>query len=291
MNDIIEEVNIENMIYEVRGVEVMLDSDLAKLYHVETRIFNQTVKRNIKRFPEEFMFQLKENEYVELRRNFISSQNVMTLKRPKSSPPYVFTEQGVAMLSGILRSDIAIEASIKIIKAFVKMRHYINYNKEILPHRFMLLEDRVDNNTKRIDELFDKFNSKDITKNYIFFKDEFYDAYSVIMDIFNKAEKEIIIIDNYASKILLDMLRNIEKKIVIVSSNIDNKLKIKYESQYNNVEFIYNDTFHDRYIIIDRTYLYTSGSSLKDIGKKCFAINEIDDIGYLDKILEIININ
>ena len=290
MNEIIEEVNIENMIYEIRGVEVMLDSDLARLYHVETRIFNQTVKRNIKRFPEEFMFQLKENEYVELRRNSISSQNVMTLKRPKSSPPYVFTEQGVAMLSGILRSEIAIETSIKIIKAFVKMRHYINYNKELLPLKFMLLEDKVDSNTKRIDELFDKFNPKEITKDYIFFKDEFYDAYSVIMDILNKAKEEIIIIDNYAFKKLLDMLRSIEKKIIIVSSNIDDELKTKYEKQYDNVEFIYNNTFHDRYIIIDKTYLYVCGSSLKDIGKKCFAINEIDDIGYLDKILEIINI-
>ena len=289
MNKIIEEVNIENMIYEIRGVEVMLDSDLAKLYNVETKRINEAVKNNPEKFPMRFSWQLSIDETEKISRSKFSTLKLKQGFNIKYGAR-VFTEQGVYMLATILKSKVATEVSIRIMDTFVKMRHYINYNKEVLPHRFMLLEDRVDSNTKRIDELFDKFNPKEIIKDYIFFKDEFYDAYSVVMDILNKAKEEIIIIDNYASKKLLDMLRNIEKKIIIVSSNIDDELKNKYKSQYNNVEFIYNTTFHDRYIIIDRTYLYTCGSSLKDIGKKCFAINEIDDIGYLDKILEIINI-
>ena len=293
MNEIIEnEVMIENMIYEVRGVQVMLDSDLAKLYHVETRIFNQTVKRNLKRFPSEFMFKLNDEEYDVIRnKNMMSSQNVMTLRRPRSSLPYVFTEQGVAMLSGILRSDIAIDTSIRIINTFVKMRHYISYNKEFLPYKFMILEDKIDSNTKRIDELFDKFDSKDIAKDYVFFKGDLYNAYSTVIDILNKSIKEIIIIDNYASKELLDMLRNIDRKIIIVSENIDETLKKKYESQYSNVTFIYNNSFHDRYIFLDRNKLYACGSSLKDVGKKCFAISEIEDVVFLDRILEIIGCN
>ena len=163
-----------------------------------------------------------------------------------------FTEQGVYMLATILKSKVATEVSIRIMDTFVKMRHYINYNNELLPRKFMLLEEKVDNNTKRIDELFDKFNPKDITNNSIFFENDIYDAYSVIVNIFNSSKEEIIIIDNYASKELLDMLRNIDRKIIIVSKNIDDVLKKKYESQYENVTFINSNSFHDRFIIIDR---------------------------------------
>lgn len=173
---------------------------------------------------------------------------------------------------------------------FVKMRHYINYNEALLPRKFLLLENRVDSNTKRIDELFDKFNPRDIIKNCIFFESDIYDSYSILMDIFNKAFKEIIIIDNYAGKELLDILREINKKIIIVSKNINKVLKKKYESQYSNVTFINNDSFHDRFIIIDRMYLYSCGASFKDLGKKCFAINRFDDFEYLDKMLSTIPI-
>ena len=169
---------------------------------------------------------------------------------------------------------------------FVKMRHYINYSKNLLPHRFLLLEDKVDRNTKRIDELFDKFNPKDIVKDYLFFEGELYDAYSTLLDIFNRASKEIILIDNYSGKKLLDIIKKIDKKFIIVSENIDDTLIEKYSKQYNNVTFIQNDSFHDRFIIIDRKRLYTCGASFKDLGKKCFAINEFNDNDYLDKIIE-----
>ena len=250
MNEIMEKemISIDDMIYEVRGVQVMLDSDLAELYQVETKRINEAVKNNPDKFPERFSFVLDNFEKKNLWSKF-STANISNMSRVN---PRVFTEQGVYMLATILKSKVATKVSIAIMDAFVKMRHYINYNYRVLPHRFLLLEDKVDDNTKRINELFDKFDPKDIVKDYIFFEGEFYDAYSVLLDILNEACNEIIIIDNYAGKELLDTLRNIDRKIIIVSKNIDNELKKKYEKQYSNVEFITNCSFHDRFIIIDR---------------------------------------
>ena len=286
MNEIMkkENIEIEDIIYRIRGVEVMLDTDLAKLYQVETKRINEAVKNNPEKFPERFSFTLTNLEKENLWSKF-STANISSMSRVN---PRVFTEQGVYMLATVLKSKVATKVSIAIMDTFVKMRHYINYNLDALPRRFLLLEEKVDNNTKRINELFDKFDPKDIVKNYIFFQGDFYDAYSVVLDILNSARDEIIIIDNYAGKELLDILKSISKRIVIVSSNIDKKLKEKYESQYKNITFINNDSFHDRFIIIDRYYLYLCGSSLKDVGKKCFGINEIREKLYLDKILKIV---
>lgn len=282
MNEIIsKEIDIENMIYEIDGKEVMLDSDLAKLYQVETKRVNEAVKNNPEKFPQRFSWILSDSELYNLWSKF-STANISSKSRVN---PRVFTEQGVYMLATILRSKVATEVSIRIMDTFVKMRHYINYNKSLLPNRILLLESKVDNNTKRIDELFDKFNPKDIIKNCLFFKNDIYDAYSVLVKIFNKSKKEIIIIDNYANSELLDILKDIDKEIIIVSKNINSILKKKYESQYGNVTFINNDTFHDRFIILDRKILYSCGSSFKDLGKKCFAINEIPIKEYADNIL------
>ncbi|CDC60895.1 putative uncharacterized protein [Clostridium sp. CAG:417] len=165
------------------------------------------------------------------------------------------------------------------------MRHYINYNKNILPRRFLLLEEKVDNNTKRIDELFDKFNPKEITKDSIFFKGDIYDAYSVLLEIFNLAKDEIIIIDNYVGKVLLDELRSIDKNIIIISSNINVNLRKKYLKQYNNIKFIKNDSYHDRFIIIDRKRVFHSGASFKDLGRKCFGIHEIENYVEIEKLI------
>lgn len=290
MNEIMEkEIDIENMIYEVNGVEVMLDSDLAKLYHVETKRINEAVKNNPEKFPRRYSFVL-DNEELSFLRSKFSTLEINGQGKYTKYAPRVFTEQGVYMLATILKSKEAIQTSIRIMDTFVKMRHYINYNNELLPRKFMLLEEKVDNNTKRIDELFDKFNPKDIIKKCIFFGNDIYDAYSVIMDIFNSSKEEIIIIDNYASKDLLDMLRDINRKVLIVSKNIDEVLKKKYETQYKNVTFINNNSFHDRFIIIDRRKLYLCGASFKDLGKKCFGIHENNDIDYLNRLLAIINV-
>ena len=286
MNKIIknENIGIENLIYKIRGVEVMLDTDLAELYKVETKRINEAVKNNPEKFPERYVFRISEDDYK------ILKSKISTSKGGSRKGHTAFTEQGVYMLATILKSKIATEVSIRIMDTFVKMRHYLNYNNEILPNRVLLLEDKVDNNTKRIDELFDKFNPKDIVKDKIFFAGEFYDAYSLILDIFNSAYKEIIIIDNYASKELLDILKKINKKVTIVSKNIDELLIKKYTKQYSNVTFINNNEFHDRFIILDRIELYSCGSSLKDLGKNCFSISRFYDKELLIRILESINL-
>ena len=281
MNEIIEKENIiiEDMIYDVRGVQVMLDSDIAELYQVETKRVNEAVKNNPDKFPERFSFRISEKEYTSLK------SKISTSKGGSRKGHTAFTEQGVYMLATILKSEVATQVSIAIMDTFVKMRHYINYNKVFLPHKFMLLEKKVDDNTQRINELFDKFDPKDIVKDYLF-----YDSYSLMLDIFNKAREEIIIIDNYAGKELFDILKKINKKIILVSKNIDNILKKKYESQYDNITFINNNSFHDRFIILDRSKLYSCGASFKDLGKKCFAINEFYDNEYLNIILNILGI-
>lgn len=274
MNEMAERKAIENKIYNIRGVEVMLDSDLAEQYKCVngTKTINLAVKRNFERFPSDFYFQLNEEEF-----NQICGFNLKPQKSKIRSLPYVFTEQGVAMLATVIRTDVAAKVSIDIMRAFVRMRHYIKYNDQLLPRKYLLLEEKVENNTKRIDELFDKFNPKVITKNSIFFKGDIYDAYSVLLEIFNLAIEEIIIIDNYAGKALLDELRNIDKKIVIISSNINDNLRNKYLNQYSNIKFLSNNSYHDRFIIIDRKIVYHSGASFKDLGKKCFGIHEIEN--------------
>lgn len=283
MNEIAEKdvINIENMIYEIDGKEVMLDSDLAKLYNVETKRINEAAKNNPEKFPRRFSWILSDEEKNNLWSKF-STANISSMSR---SNPRVFTEQGVYMLATILKSKTATEVSIRIMDTFVKMRHYINYNKNVLPRRFLLLEDKVDDNTRRIDELFDKFNPKVITKNSIFFQNDIYDAYSVLLEIFDIAKEEIIIIDNYMGKVLLDELRNINKKIIIISSNINYTLKKKYLKQYNNIKFINNESYHDRFIIIDRKRVFHCGASFKDLGKKCFGIHEIENMYEIEKLV------
>ncbi len=276
-----EDLSIENMIYEIRGRKVIFDRDLAKLYNVETRVLNQKVKRNIDRFPEEFCFQLDRLEFKKWISQFvISNDEKMSLRKL----PYVFTEQGVAMLSAIIKSDIAVKTSIQIMNAFVKLRKYVS--NELIEQKYInkMVFDH-DNEIKLLQESFSKLEEKE-TVNHIFYEGQIYDAYSLLMDILSKAKNEIIIIDNYAGKELLDIIKDIKQNIKIVSSNIDSTLKKKYESQYSNVTFINNNTFHDRFIIIDRKELYNSGASFKDLGKKCFAINKIEDKEILSNIIK-----
>ena len=276
MNNIIKQEDIERKIYTIRGVEVMLDSDLAKIYDIETKRINESVRRNQIKFPERFSWILTDDESREFLVANCDQKKETRGGRYKN--PRVFTEQGVAMLSTILSSKKAIETSISIIDAFVHMRHYFRMSNDVLPNRVMLLEEKVDDNTKRINELFDKFEPKEILKDRTIYKGGFFDSHLILLDIFDYANEEIIIIDNYAGKELLNIIKDIKKKIIIVSSNIDKILKEKYEKQYNNVKFIINSTYHDRFILIDRKRLFHSGASFKDLGKKCFDIHEIDDI-------------
>lgn len=286
MNDLINNLtNIENMIYEIRGVQVMLDSDLARIYQCAngTKDINKAVKRHKDRFPSDFYFQLNDEEYENLRFQ-IGTSSLDNEYGGRRYNPFVFTEQGVSMLATVIHTQVASEVSIKIMRSFVKMRRCFSNNitnSDVLinhENRLLVLESTLD-----------KF--KDTNINMIFFENQLYDSYSLLMHIFDKANNEIIIIDNYAGKELLDILSRINKTIIIVSKNIDETLKKKYESQYNNVTFINNNSFHDRFIIIDRKVIYTCGASFKDLGKKCFSINEFDDNEYLHKLLKVININ
>ena len=240
MNEIIlrEEIKVENMIYEVRGKQVMLDRDLAKLYECAngTKTINLAVKRHIKRFPERFMFQLTKEEAEEIYSRF----QVETLNDLRGSNikylPYVFTEQGVAMLATILRTKVAEDVSIRIMDAFVEMRKYINNNliDQVYINKLVIKDHERIN---LLEETFNKLEEK--TKiNSLFFEGQIYDAYSLLIDILNKSDEEIIIIDNYAGKELLDILKDIDRKITIISKNISKELEKKYLSQYKNIRFI-----------------------------------------------------
>ena len=285
MNELIKKESIEDMIYEIRGKQVMLDSDLAKLYEVETKYLNRQVKRNIERFPEDFCFQLTKDEYYEILR----CQNVtLELKQGQFSKylPYVFTETGVSMLASVLHSETAVNMSIKIIRVFVAMRHYLKKDLS----RISNIETKViehDNRIKVVEDIFDNFKEKN---NYLFFKDESYDAYSVFLDILGKSKEEIIIIDNYIDKSILDILKAVNKQIIIITNKYNNRDYKKYKEQYHNIKLKIDDSFHDRFIVIDRKELYHSGSSFKDLGKKCFQILKIDDNDILNRLLDKIEV-
>ena len=279
MYELKEELNIENMIYEIRGKQVMLDSDLARLYECTngTKTINQAVKRHINKFPERYMFQLNELEF----KNICGPKLGPQVNKIRTMP-YAFTEQGVAMLATILKTPVADIVSMKIIDAFVYMKRYLSFenkNSIILNHEERIL---------KLEESFDKLNEKEKI-NAIFYEGQIYDAYSLLIDIFKEAKEEIIIVDNYADKSILDMITNLNVKVAIVTKkfNLLKDIDIKkYNRQYHNLKVIYSDKFHDRFIIIDKKVLYHSGASFKDLGNKCFAINKIEDKEYLEIIIK-----
>lgn len=285
MNELIIKENdkIENLIYEVRGKQVMLDSDLAKLYECKngTKTINQAVKRHIDRFPNDFYFQVTKNEFLNLKSQFGTSS--LKAYGGTRKMPFVFTEQGVAMLATIIRTEVASQMSITIMRAFVAMRKYISYS--LIDQKYinnLVLEDH--DKIKLLENTFNKMQEK-IKVNTIFFEGQIFDAYTLLLDLFGRANNEIIIIDNYVSKELLKILKNIDKKILIISKNYDEILIKKYKSQYSNIEFKNIDIFHDRFLIIDRNELYSCGSSFKDLGKKCFEINKMEAPELIDSLL------
>ena len=306
MNEIVvrDNVKIEDYIFEIRGKQVILDKDLAYFYDTETRIINQAVKRNKDRFPEDFCFQLTQDELQLLYsrsqnvilndddciqddvNNIISRSQSVTLNKNMKRQgqnikylPYAFTEQGVAMLSSLLKTDKAIKTSIAIMNAFVGMRRFISDN--LLEQRYINNLVLVhDNDIKLLKETFSKF---DCISNEIFYDGEIYDAYSLLLKIIDTSKTSIVVIDNYISKELLDVLSNTNKGITIYSK--DNNLISKYNSQYSNVTFKIDNRFHDRFIIIDESDVYHCGASFKDLGKKCFAINKIKDEKMINELL------
>ena len=280
MNEITETEKIENMIYEIRGKQVMLDSDLARLYGCKngTKEVNQAVKNNIEKFPERYCFQLNDFEKKILRSKFLTAKS----NSKSRTNPRVFTEQGIYMLATVLKSKNATNMTLFIMDAFVYMKKYIlndSLNSKMLTnHEEWIL---------RLEESFDKLSAK---QNSIIYEGCIYDSYSLLLDILNEAHEEIIIVDNYANKELFDILKNINKKIYVISKNLDSILINKYSKQYSNVTFINNDLFHDRYIILDRKTVYVSGMSLKDLGKKYSYMYKMNEKIFINDLVSRIEI-
>ena len=274
-----DEVNIENLIYEVRGKQVVLDSDLAMLYHIETKRINEAVNRNKAKFPERFCFRITESEY-----NFLKSQ-FATSKGGSRKGHTVFTEQGVAMLATILKTDVATKVSIAIMDAFVAMRKYISSN--LLEQKYinnMVIEH--DSQIKLLQSTFNKLEEKKKV-NEIYFDGQIYDAYSKIQEIFKEAKKEIIIIDGYADNTILDIIKRLKVNVTIITkpNNLLTKQDVlKYNKQYYNLKVIYDNSFHDRYFILDGKTVFHCGASINRIGYKTFSITLIGD-EYMCKLL------
>ena len=283
-----EKVVIENLIYEVRGTQVMLDSDLARLYECVngTKTINQSVKRNIERFPDDFYFQLTKAEFQELQ----SQIGTTNLNKMSRTLPYVFTEQGVAMLATVLRTSVASQMSVSIMRAFVTMRKFISTN--LIEQKY--INNQVLKNTediKLLQELFQKFEEKR-KDSEIYFNGQIFDAYSKIYEIFNSANEYLIIIDIYADNTLLDIIKRLRAEVVIITKR-DNLLTeqdiTKYNKQYHNLKVIYDNTFHDRYFLIDKKQVYHCGTSINRIGYKTFSINLISDEEVCNSLISKIN--
>ena len=276
---------IENLIYEVREKPVMLDSDLAKLYECTngTKDINKAVRRNIERFPEEFMFKLTKEEYEELR----FQNGTSNTRGGRRYNPNVFTEQGVAMLSSVLHSEKAINMSIKIINAFVSMRKYVSSN--LLEQKYINnLVFEHDNKINLLEESLDKLDKKR-KYNEIYFNGQIYDAYSKIQEIFRKAKNNLIIIDSYADSTILNIIKyiNVKVKIVTKKKSILSKEEIeKYNEQSKTLKVYYDNTFHDRYFIIDNKEIFHCGASINRIGYKTFSITLISDIEICEELIK-----
>ena len=269
--------NIRNLIYTIREKQVMLDSDVAMLYHYTTKRVNEVVRRNIERFPENFCFQLTEEEVQSLRsqiatlkverENETLRSQIVTLNktgrgRHRKYNPYVFTEQGIAMLSGLLKNDIAVQVSINIMNAFVEMRKFILNNGQVF-ERLTKVEYKLLEYDKKFNMVFDELQKDKETefKQKIFFEGQIYDSYSLIIDIIKRAKAKIVIIDNYIDDSILKMLskknENVEV-VILTSQNCNlNKLDIsKFNKQYPSLKLSYIKKFHDRFIVIDNKELY-----------------------------------
>ena len=293
--------NIKNLIYTIRGKQVMLDSDVAILYNYETKRINEAVRRNKERFPINFCFQLTEDETQNLRSQIATSSLEKENYGGRRTLPYVFTEQGIAMLSGLLKNEIAIQVSINIMNAFVEMRKFLVENGQVF-ERLSNVECKLLNQDRKLsiyernfEKIFDELQNKKQKEfnEKIFFNGQIYDSYSLIIDIIKSAKEKIVIIDNYIDDSILKMLskknENVEAIIITSEKSNLNKLDInKFNKQYPIVKIAKKDKFHDRFITIDNKELYHCGASLKDLGKKCFAINKMNDINFLKNIEKII---
>ena len=275
-NVIVSEESIQNKIYTIRGMQVMLDRDLAQLYQVETRALKQAVKRNMGRFPEDFMFELTDNEI-----DAMVSQSVIPSKQHLGgAKPFVFTEEGVTMLSSVLKSKIAIEVNISIFRAFAKMRKFLLSNASIF-QRLDHIEHHLSKHDEQFTKVFNAIENKSVKpKQGIFFDGQIFDAYAFVADLIKSAKVSIILIDNYIDESVLTLFsKNQDVDVTIYTKTVTKQLKLdlqKYNAQYRPIEIKIFKESHDRFMIIDRDEVYHIGASLKDLGKKWFAFSRMD---------------
>lgn len=264
--------NIKNKIYVIRGKQVMLDSDLAELYECKngTKAINLAVKRNIDRFPSDFYFQITETEYKDLQFQIETANNKSRVL------PYVFTEHGVAMLASVIHTKVAAEMSIRIIRSFVSMRHYLYDNQDIY-RTLNYINNKMIEHDEKLDKLFSHFDRKE----KLFLDGSEYDSYSYVHSIIKDVNCEVIIIDPYADVELLDMVKDIDARIILIMKNkslLSEKQINKFNKDYGNkLSVAKNDKFHDRYIILDRNTIYHLGTSINHLGKRVFSITLLED--------------
>jgi hypothetical protein len=276
-HQIIQGTEVQNRIFTIRGSQVMVDRDLAEMFVVETKVLNQAIKRNIDRFPEAFRFQLTENEKTELVTNCDRFESM----KHSSTLPYVFTEQGIAMLSAVLRSAVAVEVSIHIMNAFVEMRKFISTNAGMF-QRLENVEQKQLATDEKFEQLFKALEDKSLKpKQGIFYDGQVFDAYIFVADLIKTAKTSIVLIDNYVDESVLQLFskRNKKATATIYTKNISKALKQdveKHNAQYPLITIKAFDKAHDRFLIIDQNTVYHFGASLKDLGKKWFAFSKMD---------------
>lgn len=321
---------IEDKIFTIRGVQVMMDKDLAELYGVETKRINEQVKRNIERFPEEFCFQLTKEEVESLRsqivtlssmnetlrsqnatsrsqsvtlnteNSFLGSQIVTSKKENRGGSrylPYAFTEQGVAMLSSILKSEVAVKVSIQIMNAFVQMRHFLSANgslfarmdsfekqqietEEKLNRNIVQIHEKLDVHEKNFEKVFAALEAADLPKQGVFCNGQIFDSYKFVSDLIRKAKTSIILVDNYVDDTVLSMLdkRKLGVSATIYTQSISKQLTLdlqKHNAQYAPIDVRVMTNFHDRFLFIDEKTIYHIGASIKDLGKKVFGFSKL----------------
>ena len=280
---------IKNRIFTIRGKQVMLDSDLAELYGYEVKKLNQQVKRNVERFPEDFMFQLNKDEVPDSLKSQIVTLNERGNKRGLhlKKLPYAFTEQGIYMLSTVLRGELAVKQSIYIMRAFREMRHFIANNAALFDRisKVELTQLEFQKHTEeRFDKIFEYIGDQKETRQKIFYDGQIYDAFSLLIELIQKAEQEIILIDGYVDVSTLNLLAKMNAGVsVSIYTFTKTKLTAQdvatFNAQYPQLEVKHTNIFHDRFLILDGKTMYHIGASLKDAGKKCFAVSEMKDAG------------
>lgn len=295
-------LSIKSLIYVVRGQQVMLDRDLAELYGVENKRLNENVKRNANRFPEEFCFQLTAEENENLKSQFATSSSDVGTHGGRRKLPYVFTEQGIAMLSAVLRSDTAVAVSIQIMNAFVEMRRFLASNaamfeqvRSIELHQLELrreVEDNRRDSDEKFERLFGLLEAHEEPSQYIFFGGQMYDAFEFLADLVGRAEREIVLVDGYVDLGTLNILKKKRKGVAVTvwAKKKGDKLTdgdiVTFKAQYKPFELKHTEAFHDRYLILDGKIGYHIGASIKDAGKKCFGINLMQDEAMVESVLE-----